>query len=82
MFYLLNWARCLLCSISRTMETQQTHSYLCYLETFYKHVTTVLNRPCHCKLYSFGLELKTSIAKAIDEADKYLTPEIVTREKI
>ena len=30
------------------------------------------------RAYSFGLELETAMAKAIDEADTYLTPQIVT----
>ena len=32
MFCLLHWSRCLLHGISRRMETQQAHSYLCHLE--------------------------------------------------
>ena len=37
-----------------------------------KQLTTILNRLCHCELYSFGLET------AIDEANTYLTQQIVT----
>ena len=43
-----------------------------------KQLTTILNRLCHCESYSFGLELETAMAKAIEEADPYLTPQIVT----
>ena len=43
-----------------------------------KQLTTILSRRCHCKSYFFGLELKTVMAKAIDEADTYLTPQTVT----
>ena len=61
------------------MKTQQAHSYLCHLETsLQKQLTTILNRLCNCESYSFGLELKTAMVKAIDEADTYLTPQIVT----
>ena len=45
-----------------------------------KQLTTILNRLGHCESYSFGLELETAMAKAIDEADSYLTPQIVTGE--
>lgn len=41
-----------------------------------KQLTTILNRLCHCELYSFGLE--TAMVKAIDEANTYLTQQIVT----
>ena len=45
-----------------------------------KQLTTILNRLGHCESYSFGLELETAMAMAIDEADTYLTPQIVTGE--
>ena len=43
-----------------------------------KQLTTILSKLCHCESYSFGLELETAMGKAIDEADTYLTPQIVT----
>ena len=43
-----------------------------------KQLTTILNRLCHFESYSFGLELETGMAKAMDEAVTYLTPQIVT----
>ena len=45
-----------------------------------KQLTTILNRLCHCESYSFGLELETAMAKAIEESNTYLTPQIVTGE--
>ena len=79
-FYLLHRSRCLSRGISRAMEIQEEHCYMCQLEHLYrsKQLTTILSRRCHCKSYSFGLELKTVMAKAIDEADTYLTPQTVT----
>ena len=47
-----------------------------------KLLITILNRLCHCESYSFGLELKTAMAKAIDQANTYLTPQIVTGEDL
>ena len=43
-----------------------------------KQLTTILNRLCHCESYSYGLELETAMAKAIEESDTYITPQIVT----
>ena len=34
----------------------------------------------HCESYSYGLELETALAKAIEESNTYLTPQIVTGE--
>ncbi|XP_032227542.1 uncharacterized protein LOC116611051 [Nematostella vectensis] len=45
-----------------------------------KLLTTILARLGHCETYDFGLELKTAIAKALDEVSTTLTPEIVKGE--
>ena len=45
-----------------------------------KQLTTILNRLCHCESYSFGIELETAMAKAVEEMSTYLTPQIVTGE--
>ena len=39
---------------------------------------TILARLGHSETYEFGLELQTALAKAIDEASSYLTPNITT----
>ena len=81
-FCLLYRWRCLSRGISRTMLTLNKHILIFFvtLKHLYrnKQLTTILNRLCHCELYSFGLELKTAVAKAVDEADTYLIPQIVT----
>ena len=43
-----------------------------------KQLTTILNRLGHCETYEFGLELETSIAKALDEVSTNLTQQIIT----
>ena len=43
-----------------------------------KKLTTILNRLGHCESYSFGEELETAMAEAIDEVTTYLTPQILT----
>ncbi|KXJ15418.1 hypothetical protein AC249_AIPGENE10219 [Exaiptasia diaphana] len=45
-----------------------------------KQLTTIIKRLCHCETYNFGLELETSLAKALDEVSTSLTPMIVTGE--
>ena len=45
-----------------------------------KQLTTILNRLCHCESYSFGIKLKTAMAYALEEANTYLTPQIVSGE--
>ena len=45
-----------------------------------KQLTMILNRLGHSETYSFGLELETALAKALDEVSTYLTPHIVTGE--
>ena len=45
-----------------------------------KQLTTILNRLGHCESYHFGEELETAIAKAIDENQEYITPEILGAE--
>ena len=42
-----------------------------------KHVTTVLNGLGHSEWCDFGLEMETTIAKALDQASSRLTPQIV-----
>ena len=42
-----------------------------------KQLTTILNNLCHCVSYSFGIELQTAIAKALEGTSTYLTPPIV-----
>ena len=38
------------------------------------------SRACHCESYSFGIELETAMAYALEEAKSYLTPQIVSGE--
>ena len=45
-----------------------------------KQLTTILHRLGHSQNYSFGLELETAQAKALDEVSTHLTPQIVTVE--
>jgi hypothetical protein len=45
-----------------------------------KQLTTILHRLGHSENYSFGLELETALAKALDEVSTHLTPQIVTGE--
>ena len=45
-----------------------------------KQLTTILNRLCHCELYSFGIELETAMVYALEKSNTYLTPQIVTGE--
>ena len=45
-----------------------------------KQLTTILNKLSHSESYDFGLELETAMAKAIDEASTYLTPQIICGE--
>ena len=45
-----------------------------------KQLTTILNRLCYCESYSFGIELKTAMAYALEEANTYLMPQIVSGE--
>ena len=45
-----------------------------------KILTAILNRLGHCENYDFGLEVETSLAKALDEVSSHLTPQIVTGE--
>ncbi len=45
-----------------------------------KHLTQISNRLGHCESYSFGLELETAIAKALDEQSTHLTPNIICGE--
>ena len=45
-----------------------------------KQLTTILNRLCHCESYSFGIELETAMAYALEEENTYLTPQIVSGE--
>ena len=56
--------------ITRTVETCET----------YFDLLTILNRLCHCESYSFGIELETAMAYALEEVNTYLTPQIVSRE--
>ena len=48
-------------------------------ETYFD-LLTILNRLCHCESYSFGIELETAMAYALEEVNTYLTPQIVSRE--
>ena len=43
-------------------------------------MTTILNRLCHCELYSFGIELETAMVYALEKSNTYLTPQIVSGE--
>ena len=43
-----------------------------------KQLTIILNRICHFESYSFGIELETAMAKALEETSTYLTPQIVS----
>ena len=45
-----------------------------------KQLTMINNRLGHSETYSFGLELETALAKALDEVSTYPTPTIVTGE--
>lgn len=45
-----------------------------------KQLTTILNRLGHCESYDLGLELETSLTKAIAEVSTSLTPQIITGE--
>ena len=45
-----------------------------------KQLTTILNRLCHCELYSFGIELETAMVYALEKSNTYLTPQIVSGE--
>ena len=45
-----------------------------------KQLTTILNRLCHCESYSFGIKLETAMAYALEEANTYSAPEIVSGE--
>ena len=45
-----------------------------------RQLTTILNRLGHCESYDFGLELETSIAKALEDKSTHLTPQIVCGE--
>ena len=45
-----------------------------------KQLTTILNRLCHCESYFFGIELETTMAYALEEANTYLTSQIVSGE--
>ena len=42
-----------------------------------KQLTTILNHLYHCESYSFGIQLETAMAKALEETSTYLTPQIV-----
>ena len=42
-----------------------------------KQLITLLNRFGHCENYSFGLELETAIANAVQVSSSVLSPEIV-----
>ena len=68
------------CGITRKVEFAK-HILICTtIRHLYrsKQLTTILNRLCHCESYSFGIELETAMAKALDETSTYLTPQIVT----
>ena len=43
-------------------------------------LTTILNCLCHCESYSFGIELETAMAYALEKANSYLMPQIVNGE--
>lgn len=45
-----------------------------------KQLTSILNRLGHSKSYDFGLELETSLTKALDESSTHLTPQIIKGE--
>ena len=45
-----------------------------------KQLTNILSRLGHCETYDFGLELETSLARALDEVSTSLTPQIITGE--
>ena len=45
-----------------------------------KQLTTILSRLGHCETYDFGLELETTVAKALDGVSSSLTPQILTGE--
>ena len=45
-----------------------------------KQLTTILNRLCHCESHSFGIELETAMAKALEETSTYLTHQIVSAD--
>ena len=41
-----------------------------------KQLTTILNCACLCESYSFGIELETAMANALEETSTYLIPQI------
>ena len=43
-------------------------------------LTQIFNRLGHCESYSYGLELETALAEALDEVSTHLTPNIVLGE--
>ena len=43
-------------------------------------MTQIFNRLGHSESYSFGLEIETALAEALDEVSTYLTPHIVVGE--
>ena len=70
-------------SISQGQWKLAKHILICItIRHFYrsKQLTTILNRLCHCESYSFGIKLKTAMAYALEEANTYLTPQIVSGE--
>ena len=54
------------------------HILICVTLRHRYQLTIILNRLCQCESYSFGLGLEAAMTKPINEADTYLTPQILT----
>ena len=71
------------CAISQGRWKLAKHYLICMtIRRLYrsKQLTTILNHLCHCESHSFGIELETAMAYALEEANTYLTPQIVSGE--
>ena len=71
------------CAISQGRWKLAKHYLICMtIRHLYrsKQLTTILNHLCHCESHSFGIELETAMAYALEEANTYLTPQIVSGE--